>query len=283
MSQPLSAMYAAQTMANDIEGVDPSTLPIMQPDVLREFYRPMQHGDWALRHVPAIVCRGFWTGPQIVEGLVVLVEGDRTWMSLTPMEIESQQIGVEYARGHVAILGMGMGWSAAMSALHPEVEQVTIVELDDNILAMHRELDLFARLPDGAGEKIRIVQGDATTWKPDTHVNLLMPDIWLPLVSDDRPEEVRDMQHNIDADMVYFWGQELELARCAIAAGRSIDDAGLAATAEDFGLPLVGLDSEDYAARTRTAAREWMLGRWHFEGEVPADLQRSEVPTKGLV
>lgn len=279
----LSEMYAKKTMAADMEGVDPMALPVRQPDVLRDLYRPMQSGDWALQSIPTIVCRGYWTGMQIVEWLVVLIQNNSTWMSLTPMEIESQQIGVEYARGHVVILGMGMGWSAAMSALHTEVEKVTIVEIDDDVLAMHRELDLFARLPDGAGDKVEIVQADAFKWKPDSHVDLMMPDIWLDFVSEDRPAEVRQMQDNIGADMVYFWGQELELARCAIAAGRDIDDAGLAATAEEFKLPLVGLDSPDYAERTRIGAREWMLGRWHLEGEVPQDLQRAEVPTKGVL
>ena len=283
MLQSLAGRYASQTLAKDTQGLDPTTLPLMTPDPLRGFYTQIQSGSWLLRRIPAIVCRGYWTGLQLVEGLVVLLQDDRTWMSLTPMEIESQQIGVDYARGHVVILGMGMGWSAAMSALSPEVDRVTIVEIDDYVLSMHRELDLFARLPDSAGEKVEIVQADALEWKPDNHVDLLMPDIWLDLVSWDRPGEVREMQANIGADRVYFWGQELELARNAIAAGRDIDDAGLAATAEDFGLPLVGLDSTDYAARTKVAAREWMLGRWLDEGDVPEELQRSDVPTKGIV
>jgi hypothetical protein len=93
-------------------------------------------------------------------------------------------------------------------------------------------------------------------------VDLLMPDIWLPLVSDGRVEEVRQMQHNLGAASVYFWGQEMEIARHAVAAGRSIDDVGIAATVADFGLPLAGLNSLDYAARTTIAAERWMGSRW---------------------
>ena len=146
------------------------------------------------------------------------------------METESQQIGVDFARGHVVIHGLGMGWVAAMTALKPEVERVTVVEMDDEVLEMHRQLDLFARLPGHAGEKVRIVEADALDWAPDSHVDLLMPDIWLDMISWGRAEEVHDMQANARADMVYFWGQELELARHAVKAGRALDDAAVSYT-----------------------------------------------------
>lgn len=271
--QVIPAMPGPLSGVPDMDGIDIDSLPVMPDDPLRAYYKPMIVGPWALRHAPMAVCPGYWSGLQVVNGLIALLRRNNVWMSISPMEIESQEIGIGFARGHVAIFGLGMGWSAAMSALRPEVEQVTVVEFDEDVLAIHEKIDLFAQLPGGVGEKVRMVHGDALEWRPDSHIDLLMPDIWLDMVSWERAEEVHDMQDNVQADAVYFWGQELEIARHAVKAGRALDDAGIAKTAATFDLPLVGLDTQDYAARTAAAAKEWMKGRWLEGTEVPPELR----------
>ncbi|TXC74008.1 hypothetical protein FSZ31_04615 [Sphingorhabdus soli] len=273
ITNPFADLRQGDDLGVALAGIDISALPVTPPDPLRDYYVPLDAGAWSLRHVPFMAMPGYWSGLQAMYGLVLLQRRTRTWMSLTPFEFESQQIGIDFARGHVAVFGLGMGWSAAMSALRPEVERVTVVELDDEVVEMHQRLRLFERLPGNVGEKVHIVHGDALEWKPDRPVDLLMPDVWLDLVSWERAEEVHDMQANVRADMVYFWGQELELARHAVRQGRSLDDAGLAQTAADFDLPLIGLDTPDYAQRTRAATRQWMLGRWLEGSDVPEDLR----------
>lgn len=228
-------------------------------------YRPMRHGAWELRRWPdGIPLRGYWSPLRPGSGIVSLDRGADTWMSLMPVELESQEIGIACASGHVAVFGLGMGWAAAMTALRPDVVSVTIVERDAELIALHAALDLFGRLPGGAGGKVRIVEGDAFDWRPVDPVDLLMADIWLPLVGPaDRVTEVRAMQANVQARAIYFWGQELELARHAVAAGRTaLDDGDIAATAAGFGLPLAGLETPDYAARLRAAADQWMNDLW---------------------
>lgn len=237
-------------------------LPLYQTDLFIPTYRPMRRGDWELRIAGMVLCPGYWSDPRLTVGMAALMRGRDTWMSMTPMELESQEIGVRLARGHVAIFGMGMGWSAAVSALRDEVSRVTVVERDDDVLALHRELDVFSQLPPAAQAKIHIVQGDAFTWTPDVPVDLLMPDIWLLLMSDGRVEEVRRMQANVQAKGVYFWGQEMEIARHARAAGRAFDLAGIALTVADFGLPLIGLEMPDYPEKLAAAAERHMRGRW---------------------
>lgn len=259
--------------APDLSTIDINSLPLTPIDPISEYFQPMDFGAWALDCVPVAVCTGYWGELQLAQNLIVLRRRQRVWMSTAPMEIESQKIGVDFARGHVVVFGLGLGWATAMSALKPEVEQVTVVEMDDKVLDMHEQIKLFERLPGGVGEKVRIVHADALEWKPDSHVDLLMPDIWVDMVSWERAEEVHDMQANVGADMVYFWGQELELARHAVRLNRPIDGASLAAMAAQFDLPLVGLDTPDYAARTHAAAREWMKGRWLEGTVVPDDLR----------
>jgi len=229
--------------------------------LFEHLYRPLTSGRWEL-HAPAMVLtRGYWSAPGL-HSVTALTRDGETWMSLTPLEFESQGIGVALAAGHVAVLGLGMGWSAAASALRDEVTAVTVVERDPDVIAMHRELDLFARLPGGAGDKIRIVSADALDWTPDAPVDLLMPDIWLPLVSDGRIAEVQRMQANVGAGAVYFWGQEMEIARHARAAGHALDAEGIHATVAGFGLPLIGTELPGYADCTAAAADAWMRGRW---------------------
>ena len=226
-------------------------------------YRPVRAGAWELTLSPLVLCPGYWGQARPVADMAALKREGDVWMSLTPLEVESQALGIAAARGHVVIMGLGMGWAAAECALDPEVTAVTVVEFDPQVIALHRDLALFERLPGGCGGKVAVVHDDALTWRPDVPVDLLMPDIWLPVVSEnDRAEEVRQMQVNIGADAVYFWGQELEIARQAAARGLAIDDAGIAAVVVGWGLPLIGPATPGYAERTEAAARAWMRSRW---------------------
>lgn len=224
-------------------------------------YRPLASGAWRLERGALVMARGYWSPPTAFE-VIALRRGDDVWMSLTPLEIESEQIGVEAAYGHVAILGLGMGWAAAACALKPEVTRVTVIERDPDVIALHAELDLFGQLPGGVGDKVRIVRADALVWVADEPVDVMIADIWLPLVSDGRVDGMRRTQANVAATKLYFWGQELEIARHARAAGRDCDAPGIAATVAGFALPLIGPGTPDYPERLRAAADGWMRDRW---------------------
>lgn len=239
-----------------------SDLPTFQTDLFVPRYRPIRLGQWELRVSEMNLVPGYWSGAVLVQGMAALQRGTQTWMSMTPYEIESQEIGVRLSRGHVLICGLGMGWSAMACALREEVTEVTVVERDPDVIGLLSALAVLDQLPAAARQKIGIVEGDAFTFRPPSRVDLLMPDIWHPLVSDGRVQEVQRMQANVGAASVYFWGQEMEIARHARAAGRTIDDAGVAATIGDFGLPLIGPAFADYSSKVATVADRWMRGRW---------------------
>src|SRR5688572_25872128 len=102
----------------------------------------MRHGEWERRAWPAsIPLGGYWSPARPVSGVISLDHRSNTWMSLMPVEIESQAIGISCATGHVVIFGLGMGWSAAASALRSEVAAVTVVEREPAGIALHEELD----------------------------------------------------------------------------------------------------------------------------------------------
>jgi spermidine synthase len=236
--------------------------PFWTTDLFVPRYRPMRHGDWELRIGELNVVQGYWSDSVLVPDMAVLLRDSETWMSMTPYEIESQEIGVRLSRGHVLIQGLGMGWSAVACALREEVTRVTVVERDRDIIALYDAIGVADQLPATARAKIRIVESDAFAYRADSPVDLLMPDIWRPLVSDGRVQEVQRLQANAGAGAVYFWGQEMEIARHARAAGRAIDDTGIAATIADFALPLIGPEFVDYASKVALVAERWMAGRW---------------------
>ena len=239
-----------------------SDMPAFQTDLFVPIYKAMRQGSWELRVSGINLVPGYWSGTVLVQGMAALLRDGVTWMSMTPYEIESQEIGVRLSHGHVLIHGLGMGWSALTCALRPEVAAVTVVERDPDVIAIYEALGIGNQLFDAERAKIRIVEGDAFAFRPTSHIDLLMPDIWQPLVSDGRVQEVRRLQANVGATSVYFWGQEMEIARHARAAGRAIDDAGIAATIADFGLPLIGPAFADYSSKVATVAERWMRDRW---------------------
>ncbi len=84
-------------------------------------YRSGVIGAWRIHPGGSLVSDwGYCSGPCLMEMLPSLArrvqarpeagsEAWETWMSLTPHEIESQELGYLHTSGHVAIMGLGMG------------------------------------------------------------------------------------------------------------------------------------------------------------------------------
>lgn len=218
-------------------------------------YRPLVSGKWTLAVQPLGVMPAYWSEPVISQNNAILHREGVTWMSICPLEVESQEIGVRLAKGHVVICGMGMGWAALAAAARDEVASVTVIERDPEIIALHAELDLAAQLPSEARAKLTVVEGDALEWQPEGKVDFLLADIWQPLFDDVRLGHTQTMQANMAASAVHMWGQELVLARTALAAGHDLDADGIEWAIGQTGLPLVGMEWPDYPALLAKAAR----------------------------
>ena len=253
---------------------DPET--ISPADLLGQFttslwlphYRAGAWGEWSLRVAFLPGSRGYWGDLYTLFETAILtgpVRGDEaTWMSIVPMEVESQEIGIAAARGHTVVLGLGMGWAAANVALNPEVDRVTVVERDPDVIALIAEQGVFDQLPSTARDKIAIVQADAFDWRPDTSVDSLQADIWAKIVEPGKWGDVHRLQANIGAASIYFWGQEMELYRLACREATAIppdfSDAEIERLAAQTGLPLVLSKEPGLAARITTGAPWWTPG-----------------------
>lgn len=175
-------------------------------------------GDWRISHMASGFDYGYYTSQWLISGVPLLLRRNpgnpdmwETWMSLTPHEIESQEPGCLCAHGHTVIMGLGMGWVALNAALNPAVERVTVVELDREVIKLFEASGVLKQLPPEITAKIEVVHADALEWQPEEPVDFLYADIWRPIADTMALGDTRRMQRNVQAQQVYFWGQELRL------------------------------------------------------------------------
>lgn len=102
---------------------------------------------------------------------------EKIWMSLTPMEVMSQKPGVEKAFGNVLIGGLGMGWLTRRVLEKPEVDSVTQVDLDLDILRVFG-IPLEEMFPD----KLNLINDDFWSFLNQYDAGFfdtILVDIWL--------------------------------------------------------------------------------------------------------
>jgi hypothetical protein len=106
----------------------------------------VKQGVWELTPgypLPPLV-RGYFRGlhePHSRENWVLVNHETQTiWMSVAPMELESQSHHVLAAKGRVLVGGLGLG--AILWALleKPEVEHITVIERDPQVINIMREV-----------------------------------------------------------------------------------------------------------------------------------------------
>jgi spermidine synthase len=100
-------------------------------------------------------------------------------MTMMPNELVTQREPIKRARGNVATYGLGLGYFAFMCARKDEVESVTIVERDENVISLFNELllPMFENR-----EKVKIVRADAFEFAeneaPKGGFDYIFADIW---------------------------------------------------------------------------------------------------------
>ncbi|MGG6312288.1 hypothetical protein [Paenibacillus macerans] len=87
-----------------------------------------------------------------------VLEQDRIWMTITPNEIETMKEPIAEAFGRVLTFGLGLGYYAYMVSEKDNVDNVTIVEINEDVIRLFKQyvLPQFKHAP-----KIKIVQADA--------------------------------------------------------------------------------------------------------------------------
>lgn len=232
-------MYSAEQSESLAQALG---VPLFKPNLYMPAYRAGHMGRWRLTHSGFGLDRGYYSGQWAVVGMPALLrdhQGEElTWMSLSPHEIESQELGCRYAYGHTVVMGLGMGWVAINIALNPAVERVTVIELDPEVIALFDHSQAISGLPEDIRNKLEIVQADALQWQANDPVDFLYADIWRCLEETQTLDDVRRMQANVQAETIYFWGQELFIHALADHVG-SWPQQVQRCVAETIALPLL--------------------------------------------
>ena len=110
---------------------------------------------------------------------LALTEGNNIWMSLNPNEIETMKPYISKAKGHVLVLGLGMGYVPFMLSLKNCVSKITIVEKDQEIINLFNKL-IYPSFPNK--EKIEIIKGDAVEYaskkQKEAAYDYIFADLW---------------------------------------------------------------------------------------------------------
>jgi len=88
----------------------------------------------------------------------VLKEGDRVWMSPAVSETESMGDGIERGRGKCLTMGLGIGVLPYLWLLKDEVESVTVVEINRDVINLFEE---YIRPQFRTDKRLDIIHGNA--------------------------------------------------------------------------------------------------------------------------
>lgn len=201
MEEELLKMMA---IAEKLQQLQTSPYPILKiPE-----YQEGQYGEWVLERRDKILMRGYFTFLQSVSPNYVLRKGKTVWMSLAPMELESQAHHAIAACGHTVVMGLGMGLLLYNVIQKESVKKVTVVEHDPEIVEL---LHQIANPKSWTGwDKVKIVIADALEWKPNEPVDFLSVDIWSKLGAMSLRSDGQQIQNHVQAQQVALWGQELD-------------------------------------------------------------------------
>lgn len=106
-------------------------------------------------------------------------ENNKVWMSVSPNEIFTMEEPIKNSFGNVLTLGCGMGYFAYMVAEKDNVNSVTIIEKEKDVIELFTKF-ILPQFPHK--EKITIVQADALDYMQqleDGTFNYCFADIWI--------------------------------------------------------------------------------------------------------
>lgn len=183
------------------------------PSVAAPEYECGDYGRWTLKlKAGESRERGYFTGFDVEPPGYYLVRDGDIWMSTSRLERESHALHVKHARGKVVVCGVGMGMYLFNIAAMEAVEQIVAVEVDPAIIDLVRNAANFESWI--GQEKIRFVNKNALQLTPadlgPEPVDFLYVDIWPELGNPQAIAQTQAIQAIVNANMVGWWGQELD-------------------------------------------------------------------------
>jgi hypothetical protein len=108
-----------------------------------------------------------------------VLENGRIWMTVTPNEVETMKEAVEGASGNVLTFGLGLGYYAYMVSEKENVESVTIVDSNHDVINLFKKhiLSQFQN-----AHKVKVIKADAFDFAkhdmPKGNYDFVFTDLW---------------------------------------------------------------------------------------------------------
>lgn len=241
MTQELPTLDDAERFFAEQHGMEqPIDLPYPRPALPK--YQEGRYGPWSISRGGPPVLRGYFNGVQPVSNENYVLKRHRgeqatTWMSLTPLEVESHMPHIAAARGHTVVVGLGLGLHLYNVLQRPEVTSVVVIEREESVLRLMRKRSDMYRWPNI--EKLRaVIVGDAfralTAKKVRKYgaVDSFYVDIWDTLGTEQARSHMVTLCKLYEPTAASWWGMEMDfLEWCTVhnksdlGNGQRVDDA----------------------------------------------------------
>lgn len=136
--------------------------------------------------------------------LPALVEGSKVWMSPAVSEIESMRVGIEKGCGKCMTMGLGIGVIPYLWLLKDQVESVTVVEFNKNVIKLFEE---YIRPQFKTSKKLEIIHGDAIDYYNEEFLNrfdYVYVDFW-ESSEDGLSFYTKLMEKKVDFSHIDYW------------------------------------------------------------------------------
>lgn len=178
-------------------------------------------GPWNVKRFNLKSCTGYFSLLSEMGEGVALLNGDRVWMSITPMEIESHIVPQHSAKGTVVIFGLGLGMITLSLLSKSKVKKIYVVDIDKDLI------ENFGSLLTGeskrlyeeniANGRLELIECDCTKkFSPEVKVKLkgadyAWVDVWDKLGDNDAWNITNHIYSHLKPKMIDWWGMELDL------------------------------------------------------------------------
>lgn len=147
----------------------------------------------------------------------IFLKDGHVWMSLTPMEVQSQYLCIERGRevGRVATVGLGIGYFTVMVMSSPHVKSIDVYEIDQDVI------DLFTQNfsnRDGFS-KLNFILGDFRKTFRDKEYDFCYLDPYKDMHEDSVLEDYVNLQKRNKIKLLRHWGVE----RCFVGENAPSD------------------------------------------------------------
>ena len=187
-------------------------------------YRGVIAADMIIRddfsEVPPL---GFFTEDFVFPA--VLEDGNE-WMTLTPVDLDTSDEAIERAHGKVVTFGLGLGYYTYMVSEKAEVDSITVIEKNPDVIALFNEyiLPQFSH-----PEKVRVINTDAFEYAecemPREGYDVAFVDTWRD-ASDGAPmyARMKRLEHlSPDTEFIY-WIENFLVSRLRALRFAEIED-----------------------------------------------------------